>query len=225
MEALAQHFVAYVVDYIRHECLREHAARFLAGDTAALHVEEGALVELACGGAVACLDFIAIDFELRRGVHAGLGRHEDIAVGLRGVGVAGFLIHYHAATESAVGLVEDGGLEELFAGAVLTVVAQGDVVRYYLAVGADGQAAEVGIAAVAEKLDIVVVGSDATVELCGVDDELGVVGLRCVDFPFAACGRGRFLDVVDFYAGALGNLDVDYLTVEVRRGGALAVVA
>ena len=99
MQPLAQHFIADVVDHIGHESLCEHASGLVARYAAALHVEQCLLVELACGGAMACLYLVAVDLKLRRCVHTGIGRREYVAVGLGGIGVHRRLLHDHTSAE------------------------------------------------------------------------------------------------------------------------------
>ena len=75
------------------------------GDAALLHVEDGVLVELTDGGAVATLHVVAVDFELRLGVNlGGVGCHH-IAVALIGFYLVCTLCHEYAAGKAAHRLV------------------------------------------------------------------------------------------------------------------------
>ena len=91
------------------------------------------------------------------------------------------------------------------------MVAQGHFVRYNLLAGAYSQAAQVGGAAVAVDVDYIFVGADSAVEVCAAHRQLGVRCLLGNELPAAACGRGGFLDIVDFDMRALGCVDVYHL--------------
>ncbi len=121
-----------MVNHVGHKCLGKHPACVVAWNAAALHVEEGLLVELAGSCSMTCLYFVAVYLKLRRGVHACVGRNKDVAVCLCCICVACVLVYDYPASECSVGFVEDGSLEELAACAVASFMAQDYLVRYYL---------------------------------------------------------------------------------------------
>ena len=106
VEALTQNLECNAVDYIDHKSLREHAARFIGGNTARLHIEHSPLVELAGGGAVAALYLIAVNLELRGRNHTGHLAVHDVAVCLLGVGKHGTVLHHNFACEATFGVFE-----------------------------------------------------------------------------------------------------------------------
>ena len=72
VQTVAKSFKCNLVNHLAHEGSHEELACFNKADTTLLHVEEGILVELAYGSAVAALHIVGIDLELRLSIHACL---------------------------------------------------------------------------------------------------------------------------------------------------------
>ena len=80
-----------------------------------LHIEDGVLVELTDGGAVATLHVVAIDFELRFGVYfCGVGGY-DVAVGLISLHLARAFGNHDASGECAHGVAVEHIFKQLVA--------------------------------------------------------------------------------------------------------------
>ena len=101
-QPVAQAFGANSGNDIGHKGLHEHDARFVLGYASCLHVEQRLLVELSGCGSVGTFHVVAVYFELRACVHAGIGRCEQVAVGLISFGEHCAFLDAYRAFEGSV---------------------------------------------------------------------------------------------------------------------------
>ena len=97
-------------------------------DAAAAQIEDRVLVELADGGAVAALDVVGEDLELRLGVDLRVVGQQQVLVHLLRVALLRVRAHEHLAVEDAGGALVEDALVELAAGAARLAVVDGGVV-------------------------------------------------------------------------------------------------
>lgn len=112
-QTVAQRFEAYGVDDVGHESLHEHYAGFVKRYAAGLHVEQSLVVKLSGSGAVGAFHLVVVYFELRFGIHAGVGTVEHAAACLVSVGIGCIRTYQNAARESTRSFVGDYIFEEL----------------------------------------------------------------------------------------------------------------
>ena len=84
----------------------EDAMGLFGRDSAALEVEKGIGIEPAYSSPMGASDVIGIDFELGLGTDSGLGREEEIPIGLTGIGFLCTGTDENAAAEQAISVAK-----------------------------------------------------------------------------------------------------------------------
>ena len=101
------------VDYVDHKSLHQHRAGFIVRDAARTHVKESLVVELSGSGAVAALDIVVVDYELRLGMHLRRIGGKDIVVGLEGFGELRLGKDFDKSAESTLRFIVEHIAEKL----------------------------------------------------------------------------------------------------------------
>src|SRR6266576_3660582 len=110
--------VLHAAEDLGGEAVCQHPRRRFALEAAAAEVVERRFVERADGGAVRALHVVGVDLELGLAVGPGLGREQQIVVGLLGVGALRARPHDDSAVEDAVRLLAQQAVEVFVARAV-----------------------------------------------------------------------------------------------------------
>ena len=105
MQAVAQGSEGDLVDDLAGEGLLQQQAGFGLADATLAHVEEGVVVQLSHGAAVAALHVVGVDFQHRLGVHACLGGADEVGIGLLRLGLLCFLAHEDTSGKGACALL------------------------------------------------------------------------------------------------------------------------
>ena len=146
-EVPAPGLVRHPVDHLAGEAEDEDAPGGGLVEAPAAQVEEGALVELAHGGAVAALHVVGVDGEVGLGVHLGLAGEQEVAVLLGAAGLLGVGTDHDGAVEDRGALPVEDALVDLAAGGPGRHVVDEGVVVEELGAPGEVEAVEGGLGA------------------------------------------------------------------------------
>lgn len=105
VQPVFQGFHADVLDNVGSEGHAEQHPSLLAGNSSALHIEQGVLVELAGRHPVRTLHIVGIYLQLGFAIHPCLAGSTKIAIRLVRLGFIGSLLHIDATGKRADGMV------------------------------------------------------------------------------------------------------------------------